>query len=292
MAIARLATLAALLGGALLLTAGATAQISFEDAVGDQRNIEELVAPDITSVQVSNTPDGVITFRVTIVNQTTLPPHSRIAVLFDLDRRQATGFGGFEYSVKHEIQDSGQPLIAFERWDEVNLEFDQLPTTDIVSEFANGVYTLRVPRRQLENTTLFEFGMYAAALNRTVESRSAVDDAPNAELWSYALAGLPAPRLVTSRLRVAPARPVAGRSFSVGTPVRRSDTGAAITSGMVACTARVGQARVRASGRFTGGQARCVVVVPRTAKGKTLRVTMTIRSAGATVTRTVTYLVG
>jgi hypothetical protein len=275
----------------LLTGTQAAADVAFEDGRDDQRNMEDLVAPDITSVQVSNTPTGVIAFRVTIVNHTSLPPRSRIAVLFDLDRRQATGFTGFEYAFSHEIDDAGQAQLKFERWDEANLEFDLLPMTGLVSEFSNGVYTLRIPRAQLENTILFEFGMYAAALNLAVPTKSAVDDAPNTELWSYELVGLPAPRLSTQRLLVRPAQPVAGRSFTVQALVRRSDSGETITSGSVSCTARVGTKPIRARGGFGGGRAQCVVSVPRTAKGKTLRGTLTVRAAGASLSRPFSYRV-
>ena len=274
---------------ALLTGTQAAADVSFEDALGDQRNMEELIAPDITSVAVSNSTNGVITFRVTIANHTTLPPRSRIAVLFDLDRRQATGFSGFEYAFSHEIDDAGQARLKFERWDEANLEFDLLPTNGLVSEFSNGVYTLHIPRGQLQNTLVFEFGMYAAALNLAAPTKSAVDDAPNTELWSYELVGLPAPRLSTQRLLVRPAQPIAGRSFTVQALVRRSDSGETVTSGSVSCTARVGTTRLRARGGFGGGRAQCVVSVPRSAKGKTLRGTLTVRAAGASLSRPFSY---
>jgi len=273
----------------LLTGTQAGADVAFEDEVGDQRNAEDLVAPDITSVQVSNTPNGVIAFRVTIANHTTLPPRSRIALLFDLDRRQATGFIGFEYAFSHEIDDAGRPQLKFERWDDVNLDFDVLPLTGIVSEFSNGVYTFSIPRARLQNTILFDFGMYAAALNLAAPNKSAVDDAPNTELWSYELVGLPAPRLSSPRLFVKPALPVAGRPFTVQALVRRSDSGETVTSGSVSCTARVGTTRLRARGGFGEGRAQCVVSVPRTAKGKTLRGTLTVRAVGASLSRPFSY---
>ena len=151
------------------------------------------------------------------------------------------------------------------------------------------MYTLHIPRGQLRNTLVFEFGMYAAALNLAAPTKSAVDDAPNTELWSYELVGLPAPRLSTQRLLVRPAQPIAGRSFTVQALVRRSDSGETVTSGSVSCTARVGTTRLRARGGFGGGRAQCVVSVPRSAKGKTLRGTLTVRAAGASLSRPFSY---
>jgi hypothetical protein len=132
--------------------------------------------------------------------------------------------------------------------------------------------------------------MYAAALNLATPTKSAVDDAPNAELWSYELVGLPAPRLSTDRrLLGRPAQPVAGRMFTVQALVRRSDTGEAVTSGSVSCTARVGTTRIRARGGFGGGRAQCVVSLPRTAKGKMLRGTLVVRAVGTSLSRPFGY---
>ncbi|MBA2741222.1 MAG: hypothetical protein H0U46_04340 [Actinobacteria bacterium] len=50
--------------------------------------------------------------------------------------------------------------------------------------------------------------------------------------------------------------------------------------------------KVRATGAFSGGQARCVVALPRNAKGKTLRGSITVRAAGAKLTRAFSYRVG
>jgi hypothetical protein len=284
--------LAALLGTVVPLAASAaTTQASFSDPVGDQRNTAELTAPDITAVEVSNTSSGLITFRVTIPTHAVLPPRSRVAILFDLDRNMATGFTGFEYALSHEIDDAGQARVLFERWDAALIQFVVLPTTNVTSTFANGVYTLTVPRTELGRTIGFEFGLYAAALNIAMPSRSAVDDAPNTELWAYDLVGLPVPSLVAPRLAVSPRQPVAGRRFTVSTAVTRSDTGAAITTGSVTCGARVGKTRVPGSGSFAGAQARCTLRIPRTARGRTLTGTLTVRAFGAVVTKRFSYRV-
>jgi hypothetical protein len=289
----RLVVLAALLGALVPLAASAaTSAASFTDPAGDQRNTAELTAPDITAVEVSNTPAGLITFRVTIASQSTLPPRSRIAVLFDLDRNVATGFSGFEYALSHEIDDSGQAKVLFERWNPGILEFAGLPTTSVTSTFANGVYTLTVPRNELGRTIGFEFGLYAAALNLAMPSRSAVDDAPNTELWSYELVGLPPPRLASSRLVLVPRRPVAGRTFAVRAVITRLDTGTAITSGSITCAARLGSSRIPTRAAFRSGTAQCTIAIPRTAKRKTLTGSLTVRSLGTAVTKRFSYRIG
>ena len=288
----RFARLLAFVAFAALLTGSqAAAEAAFEDPEADQLNTIDLVAPDITDVQVSNSREGLITIQVTIGNYVALPPHSRIVLLFDLDHSIATGDQGFENAVSHIVDPAGQTGLRFERWDEAAFRLQEIPATTLTSTFAGGVYTLTIPRSQLGNTARFSFGLYAARFD-PAERDPAVDSAPNTELWTYDLVGLPAPRLTTQRLVLRPARPVAGRSFTVQAQVRRADTGTAVTAGSVVCAARVGQAKVRASGGFSGGLAHCVVSVPRTAKGKTLRGTITVRSDGARLSRAFSYRVG
>jgi hypothetical protein len=288
---ARLATVAAI--GALVLLAApeAMADAAFDDPAADQQNTVDLVAPDITGVQVTNTRGGVMTFRITIGNYASLPPSSRIALLFDLDKSLATGDQGFERAVRHDIDAAGQTKLVLERFDEGTVRLVEIPATNLTSGYSSGVFTLTIPRGELENTISFEFGMYAALLDTDGDDH-AVDSAPNTELWTYDLSGLAAPRLSTTRLTRVPSQPVAGRAFTVATLVRRSDTGGSVTSGTVTCAVRIGQARARSTGGFSGGRARCVISVPRNAKGKILRGTMTVRAAGARLTRTFSYRVG
>ncbi len=66
----------------------------------------------------------------------------------------------------------------------------------------------------------------------------------------------------------------------------RDDTGAAVTSGKVACKAAVGGVAVRLESRgFSRGAAACAWAVPRTASGKTLRGSIAVTFAGKTASR-------
>jgi hypothetical protein len=284
-----LAAVGAALAAPSVLVAAA-ADEAFEDPANDQRNTEGLVAPDITGVNVSNTRDGLITFRVTMANTQTLPPGSAVVFLFDLDREIATGDQGFENAVSHVVDLAGQSRLVFERWEESIFRLVEIPASSLTSTVGGGVYTLTIPRRELANTRGFEFGLYAVLFDQDGDDH-AVDDAPNANLFDYDLTNLPAPRLLTSRLSVVPVRPVAGRSFVVGTQIRRSDTGMAVTTGTVSCNVRVGSTRLRARGSFGPRGARCTMTVPASAKGKRLSGSVTVRAAGAVVTRRFSFRV-
>lgn len=270
----------------------ATASAVFADPAGDQldKPDSDLIGPDITAVEVANTRSGTLTFRATIANYASLPAHSTVSLLFDLDKNNVTGDQGFEYAISYEIDPAGQSRLIFERYEESQFTLVEIPATNLSATFSSGVLTVTVPRSELENTTTFDFGLFAVVFNAN-ESDVAGDVGPDAGIWTYDLVGLPAPSLSAPRLVVSPKRPVAGRPFSVSAVVTRSDTGAAITTGSVACNVRLGSTRLRTAGAFRAQSARCTMAIPRTAKGKTLSGSLSVRSAGAVVTKRFTFRV-
>ncbi len=146
--------------------------------------------------------------------------------------------------------------------------------------------------RELDNVRRFGFSLLSVDLNTAVEGVVAVDFAPSDfSYWGYALANRPTLILVATEPVATPRRPRAGRSFSVSLPVTRSDTGRPISSGNVDCSVRAAGVAVRATGRVAGGSATCAFVVPRAAKGKVVRGTITVRSDGLVVARNFAFAV-
>lgn len=290
----RRATIAALLVFGLTLTAGAaTSDAAFKDPPEDQRNTERLTAPDIISIDVSNTRAGLITFRVTFLNALALPPNTRIAVLFDLDRSFSSGDLGFENAVIHVVDGDGVVSTVFERFDANEFRLVEVPAANVTSSFDGGVLTMSIPRAALGNTIGFDFGMFAAVLEPDLSPRTAaVDDAPNQNLYRYDLTGLPPPRLAVAKLTLSPKRPVSGKRFVVTSVVTRLDTKSAVMGGSVKCTARLAKKRIRASGGFRAGKPRCTMTIPRGSKGKRLTGTLTVTAAGAKITKRFSFKVG
>lgn len=224
-------------------------------------------APDITRVEVSNGPEGVVTFRVTIANYTDLPSNAFVAVFFDLDRNIDTGDLGDEAQVGW----SPTGGLSFERWDGTRMV--AAPAGTILASFANGIFTLEIPRSELNGVASFDFLIGTSA---RVDEFLGTDVAPLLGAhWTYYLV-LGALTLRTGSVRAAPARPVAGKRFTVSTEVTRTDTRTLVRSGAVACTATVGKTKLRARGGFASGRARCVMTVPRNAGGKLLRGSLTV----------------
>jgi hypothetical protein len=265
------ATTAALSG--LVFAAAGLADAAFVDPTGDQRAAlgggSEVASagPDITRVDVSNGQDGVVTFRITIANYTELPPTAFVAVFFDLDRNIDTGDLGDEAQVGW----SPSAGLSFERWDGSRMV--AAPAGAILASFTNGVFTLEIPRTELNGVASFDFLIGTSA---RVNEFLATDVAPLlGSHWTYHLV-LGALTLRASSVATTPARPVAGKRFTVSTAVTRTDTRTVVRSGSVTCTATVGGAKLRARGGFASGRARCVMTVPRTAGGKLLRGSLTV----------------
>jgi hypothetical protein len=79
-------------------------------------------------------------------------------------------------------------------------------------------------------------------------------------------------RLVARSFAATPTRPRAGRRLTVSIRVVRLDTGATVRSGSVICRAHIAGRDLRASLRsFRGGRALCAWIIPRWARGQSLR---------------------
>ena len=87
------------------------------------------------------------------------------------------------------------------------------------------------------------------------------------------------------------AKPVAGRRFTFVLPVTRSDTGAPLLTGKMAFEPLVAGKVMRHVESFKAGKARLSLVVPKTAKGRLLRVKFKITASGQSASRTFAYAV-
>ena len=283
-----LATLAVALAAAALVSGVASADELFEDPAGDNQG----PAPDVTTVEVSNTPDGTITFRITIANFQTLPPppsaRAHLSLFLDLDKDESTGESGREAEAIFVNLLANNGAVNFVRWD--GSQMVDVPETNMSSSLSAGVLTFTVNRSELLDATGFTFLIQALTFVDGVGPRFDYAGDP----WTYDLVfpPPPPPKLTATKPVGTPARPVAGRRFTVRSVVTRSDSPEAITAGSVRCTTRIGRSTLRAEGRFKAGRAQCAMAIPRGARGKTLRGSMTMRAASASVTRRFSFRIG
>jgi hypothetical protein len=250
------------------------------DAVGDHD-----AAPDITKVDVSDTRAGIIRFAITTPSHQTLRPSTWVEISFDVDRRRSTGDGGVDAYVGVE---GGRQAYAG-RWSAAEDEFVNASGSGVRASSAGGVVTVDVPRRFLQDVAGFDF--YLVSGDSFDDEDNALDLAPDGDgWWKYTLANKPPLRLLAGAPKGVPARPSAGKRFTVAVPVLRSDTLRPLTAGSATCTARVSGQALSAPGRVSGGFARCTLSVPAGSSGA-LRGTMTVRSGRASVATRFTFAV-
>jgi hypothetical protein len=130
--------------GGLLLASLAFGAASYSDASGDDN-----AAPDITSVQLSESADGVVTVTVAVANYQQLPAESWFNLWFDLDSNPNTGDAGDETLVRY------VSTGAVEIWDWHGAEMIERPAIGITGRFEAGVLTVTVPKADLGGDTVF-----------------------------------------------------------------------------------------------------------------------------------------
>jgi hypothetical protein len=89
-----------------------------------------------------------------------------------------------------------------------------------------------------------------------------------------------------------PAKPTAGKTFTVNFPVVRSDTGAVVTTATMICDPSVQHRVIRHVEHFENGKATLRFTIPKTAKGKLLKVHLTMVLGSESMTRVATFRVG
>lgn len=262
--------------------------MTFQDSTG-----ENPAAPDITSVVVSNNDAGLITFQINISNRPFFTGDMILDILADTDANPATGDPqslGADYTIE-----LFQGAINLFHWD--GTRFSQsggVPQTSLIFSYANGVLTIKILASELGNAERFSFGVIAVSgvvfdpntgnIDFTKAQSDAAPDLGHG-FWSYDVKITPL-TLVVKKFATVPLKPTAGKAFSAGLVVARSDTGAVLESGQVTCVATVGGKRLPArTHAVVDNQATCTWVIPRTAKGKTIRGSITVLFEGLKVSK-------
>ena len=226
-------------------------------------------APDITRVRVGSNATAV-TFMVDLANQTTLTGEQGIFILIDSDLNSETGFNGFDFVLATVGDESG--LL---RWSGT-----ELVDADSATAYAyhHDGFRLAVARSELALTSgTLRFVVITLPV-------AGGDFAPDDTLAEYTLSN-DALTLQIARFKAAKSI-VAGKRFTATLQARRSDLAELSSAGEVACTAKVGTKKVKVTATFPADLATCAGVVPKTAKGKVLKVTVTLTLDGVRVTRT------
>ena len=257
---------------------------TFGDAGGDA-----VTGPDITGVTVSADAVGNLTFRVAIANRPTLGTPLDVFIRLDTDRNSTTGKYGGELNLAGSFGSSSGG-IWLDRWD--GSAWVDAGGAPAGGGYANGVATFTLRAADLGATT---FGFWVGATDNWDDDDN-WDAAPDNGEWSYAVVAETPTVPLSLRLdrwTTLPTRgpAVALRQFVTAMGVVRTDTGA-VVRGSITCRATLAGKPLVGKAFYTpGGTANCNWLIPKTAKGKALRGSMTVVWQGRRVARTFSFRV-
>lgn len=255
---------------ALLLAAPAGGRLldhwSIPDGTGDG-------TPDITQMTVGSNAGGGITFVVQVGDRQVLADNEYVFVLIDSDGNATTGEqpNGVDY------------LLQLDKKEALVFSWDGTTWKDTGSKTVFG-YVYKGFRIAVNKSDL---ALTSNVLHFWVETQSGDqwDEVPNAEFASYTLSATPLTFRVTGFVPTAKTVKV-GKPFGVAMQAHRSDLDELTSDGFVTCAAKVGKRKVKVTVLFPDDVAGCVGTAPKFAKGKTLKVTLTLELDGAKVSRT------
>ena len=264
--------------------------VTFPDSTG-----EDPAGPDISTVVVSNDDRGNVTFKLNIPNRATLTGDMFVLLPIDTDANPGSGspdFGGADYVIELDGPLSGPAAIALFRWDGTDFTSAGVTAATLIFSYASGA-TIKVNASELGATRRFSFSTIVASgvvLLPTGEpdfTNIHFDAAPQQGSFTYDVKITP-PALVVRSSGSQPVRPKAGGTYTAFAVVARND-GQPMQAGTTTCRGTIAGKSLRPtrSGRLAGGRATCVYRIPKTAKGKTIRVTITVTSGGLKAVRTV-----
>lgn len=297
-----LAALAAAAVAIFVLPAGAAPSsqkatiAAFRDAVGEVAG-----GPDISTVRV-DLEGTTLTVEAAVAGMPAPASDGAVMFLLNTDGNAATGsLRGADYTIFLDMKTLQGSVDRWNGSDYVAASKVADPARTIIGGSSTGfMFNLA----NFGSPTHIEFAM--VVLNGTAEN-GAADVAPDAGLWPFDVPAAaptpapepaplpaPAPAVVKPTFGVAtttPATLVAGKKVVFTLAVKRSDTGAPLTTGKMVCDPSVGGKVVSHAESFTGGTAKLVFTVPKAAKGKTLKVKVTIKLGTQSATKIVTYRV-
>lgn len=287
---------------ALVAAGGASARVehsfansmSFTDPVGDSG-----AKPDISGGTVSNDDAGKLTFTVTFANRPVLSPGDYVEIFIDADNAAWTGNEGFEYVLDYSF-DSSPATSELTHWD--GSQYSTVTSATVNGSYAGGTLTLSLSFRALDDTAKLRFFVYSDS--GANEDDTDFDDAPHGnDVFSYQVK---VPLLFDAFK--APAKVKAGKGATAAMSVTTDDE----VHGVVTCRATIAGKSVRGQGSWVGvllvprpspagdtaspfaykGVAFCTWKLPKTAKRKLLKGTMTAAKEGLTVSRPFSARIG
>lgn len=237
------------------------------DAVGDGD-------PDINGLKVSSNSSGSVTFVVGIGNRQRLAENEYVQVYIDADNSQT---GQSPNGVDFVLQMDQNHDVGLFRWN--GQTFAPVQAESVYGYAFNG-FRFMVNKSDLG-------GVPGGVMNYWVEtiSGSKHDEAPDGHIAQHRLSNQQLV-LQISEFGAAAGTVKVGKRFAVAMRVMRSDLEETTSDGLVRCVAKVGKKSIKVQAVFPDDIAGCVGTAPKSAKGKTLKVTVSLTLDGVTASRT------
>lgn len=284
------ALLAPTIGVALALGAPSTAaspsatlanSVTYQDSTGEDPN-----ALDIGTVTVSNNDAGLVTFDVRFVNGSISSATDALYVVLNTDRDESTGdpdASGADWVAVWR----GTPLLR--RWNGTDFQMAPSMRTLVTLVQPSGL-VLRLDTSEIGDVTGFEFYVKTYRPNPSDPEGEFSDWAPEWNLWSYDVKVYVPPVLSATAVRCTPEPPRAGRPMVARMTVkvtRGTATEPLGTGARVKATATVAGRRMAGTvlPGYAGGKVAVRWNVPKAAKGKTMRGTITVTLERVSITR-------
>jgi len=262
---------------------------TFSDSLGELAG-----APDIGKVTVSL--DGqVLTINAEVAGLPGVLSEGMSSFALNTDGNQATGsIAGADYVIGIDFKTLEGFVLRWNGSEYVYADKVADPSRSIIGGGAVGF------EFNLANFGSPKHVEFSVLVSKGPTDGGLIDVAPDGGLWAFDTTAAPAPapkpapavvRPVFGAVATVPAKPVAGKKLVFTLAVNRSDTGAPLTTGRMICDPSVSGIVVKHAESFTGGTAKLTFTVPKTAKGKLLKVTVKIVNGAQSATKVVSLRV-
>jgi hypothetical protein len=280
--------------GAASFARAAANSARFTDSTG-----EDAEGPDISTVVLSNNDKGNLSWVINVPNRPTLTGDMGFVVFINSDSNAATGDPqslGADYLLQLigpiGRGPAGVAGVALFRWNGSDFTANGVPQSTLIFSYAKGA-TIKLNASELGNTRRVQFlvlaltGLVIGPDGELDDTNARYDVAPDPGHGQYTFdVKITRPSLMVKSIGLRPLIPRAGNNLSVSVRFARSDR-TPVTSPSVKCRATLGGKRLAASSsKVAGGRATCVWALPETAKGRTIRGTVTMRAQGLKASRT------
>jgi hypothetical protein len=252
--------------------------VTFTDPSGDSGT-----APDITTVVVSNDAAGRIDFLISVPGQPTLASDATLYLVLNTDNNPVTGGPNTEGGDYYFILSGEDRTYGLYRW--TGSYWADVPSGTETVSWTSGAH-IAFDRSQLGNPAEVTFWVKTLQGSGTSEG-GRVDFAPDFATWSYVLpVQIPSSPQVTVKqvLVTGSGTARAGRPYAIRVSLRFVVDGQAYVFGpdQLGCAAKVGARQVKTKVKPTSVAWTCSLVVPKTARGKTLVISLKGRASVST----------